>query len=141
MTADLNRTYLNRTSMVPLKMKISRIQPSDAGMNSVITTYLPTRLITLTVQTFNSCSSRPDVRQCLVVQIIVNNMSKNKPSTLMTHVACESKLLSVVRSFMHQGPRIWVAIGHAVVYHARAAHAFSAGNKCRHCRLIMHHFL
>ena len=27
-----------------------------------------------------------------------------------------------------------VAIGRAVVYYARAAHAFSAGIKCRHCR-------
>ena len=34
---------------------------------------------------------------------------------------------------MHQGPGNWVAIGHAVVYYARAAHAFSAGIKCRQC--------
>ena len=27
---------------------------------------------------------------------------------------------------------IWMAIRHAVVYYARAAHAFSAGNKCWH---------
>ena len=26
-----------------------------------------------------------------------------------------------------------MAIGRAVVYYARAAHAFSAGIKCRHC--------
>ena len=31
-----------------------------------------------------------------------------------------------VRSF-------WVAIGHAVVYYAWAAHTFSAEIKCRHC--------
>ena len=85
-----------------------------------------------TVQTFNSCTGRPDVRQCLVVQIPMNNMSKNKPSTPMTHVACDSKLRSVVRSYMHQGPVKRVAIGHAVVYNARAAHTFSAGIKCRH---------
>ena len=34
---------------------------------------------------------------------------------------------------MHQCPGKWVAIGRAVVYYARAAHAFSAGIKCRHC--------
>ena len=38
-----------------------------------------------TVQTFNSCTSRPDVCQCLVVQIPMDKMSKNKPSTLKTH--------------------------------------------------------
>ena len=27
-----------------------------------------------------------------------------------------------------------MAIGHVVVYFARAGHAFSAGIKCRHCR-------
>ena len=53
----------------------------------------------------------------------------------MTYVACESKLRSVVRSFIHQLPRNWVTIGCAVVYYARAAHAFSAGIKCGHCTL------
>ena len=86
-----------------------------------------------TVQTFNSCASRPDVCQCLVVQIPIDNMSENKPSTSMTHVACESKLRSVVRSFIHPGLRNWVTIGRAIVYYYRAAHALSARIKCRHC--------
>ena len=34
---------------------------------------------------------------------------------------------------MHPCPENWVAIGHAVAYFAQAAHAFSAGIKCRHC--------
>ena len=55
------------------------------------------------------------------------------PSTSMTHVACESKLDSVVRSPMHPCPGKWVAIGRVVVYYARVAHAFSAGIKYRHC--------
>ena len=50
-----------------------------------------------TVQTSNSCTSRPDVDQCLVAQTPMYNMSKNKPSTSITHVACE--LGSVVRKF------------------------------------------
>ena len=33
-------------------------------------------------------------------------------------------------------PDIWVTLGRAVVYYARAAQAFSAGNKCRHCTRI-----
>ena len=33
---------------------------------------------------------------------------------------------------MHPWPKHWVAIGRAVVYSARAAHAFSVGIKCRH---------
>ena len=34
---------------------------------------------------------------------------------------------------MHQCPEIWIAIRHAVVYYARAAHAFNAGIKCPYC--------
>ena len=47
----------------------------------------------------------------------------------MTHAACESKLRSVVRASKHSCP----AIGRTIVYHAQAAHAFSAGIKCQHC--------
>ena len=72
-----------------------------------------------TVETFIPCTSRSDVCQCQVVQTPLDNMSKDKPSTSMTHVSCESKL----RSFM-------TAIGRAVVYHAQA---FSAGITYRHC--------
>ena len=86
------------------------------------------------VQTFNSCTSRPDICQCLVVQTSMDNMSKNKPSTSTTHV--ESKLRLVARSFLHQYPRNWVAIRRAVVYHAQAAQYLSAGIKCRHCRYV-----
>ena len=49
----------------------------------------------------------------------------------MTHVAFESKLRQVTRAPMHPCPRI----ESAVVLGARAAHAFSAGIICRHCRL------
>ena len=34
---------------------------------------------------------------------------------------------------MHPWPGNWVVIRRTVVNYARAAHAFSAGNKCRHC--------
>ena len=37
---------------------------------------------------------------------------------------------------MHQCPENWVAIGHAVAYYARAAHAFSAGIKCSYCMYV-----
>ena len=53
----------------------------------------------------------------------------------MAHLACEAKQPSVVRSSTHPCPGKWVAIRCAVVYYARAAHAFSAGIKCRHCSL------
>ena len=52
----------------------------------------------------------------------------------MTKEACKSKLRSDLRSFMHPCPGNWVAIGRAVVYCARAAHAFSAEIKCRYCK-------
>ena len=55
-----------------------------------------------TAQTFNSCSSQPDdVCQCLVAQTSMDNMSKNKPSAPMTHIACESKQLLIVWSETH----------------------------------------
>ena len=41
---------------------------------------------------------------------------------------------------MHLCPGNLVAIGRAVVYYARAAHTFSAGIKCRHCRLYAYDF-
>ena len=37
---------------------------------------------------------------------------------------------------MHQGPGNWVAITHAVVYNALAAHILSAGIKYRHCTTL-----
>ena len=64
----------------------------------------------------------------------MDNVSKNKPSTSVTHVACESRLLSIERLSMSLCPGNWVAIGSAVVYHAQASHVFSAGIMCRHCR-------
>ena len=70
--------------------------------------------LTATVQAFNSCTSRPDVSQCVVIHIPVDNMSKNKPSTSMTQVACESNLRSVIRSSMHPCRGNWVAIRRAV---------------------------
>ena len=39
------------------------------------------------VQTFNSCSSRPDVCQCLVTQTPMNNISNNKANTWILHAA------------------------------------------------------
>ena len=60
---------------------------------------------------------------------------RDKPSTAIAHVVCESKLRSVVRSSTHPCPGKWLAIGRAVVYYARASHTFSAGMNCRHCRL------
>ena len=61
---------------------------------------------------------------------------RNNPITSMTHVACESKLLSVVMSSMHPYPGYWVAIMWAVVYSARSAHTFSAWIQCRHWRIL-----
>ena len=51
----------------------------------------------------------------------------------MTHLAYESNLRSVVRSFMHPYPENWLAFWRAVVW-CPAAQASSAGIKCRHCR-------
>ena len=58
---------------------------------------------------------------------------ENSPNTSMTDEPCESKLHSVIRLSIHPCQGNWVATGHTVVYFARAAQAFSAGIKCRHC--------
>ena len=60
----------------------------------------------------------------------------DKPSIPMTRVACESKRRSGGCEAINASipdPGIWVATGRAVVYYPQAAHAFSAGIKCRHC--------
>ena len=98
------------------------------------------RFNTHTVQTFNSCTSRLDVCQCLVAQSFMDNMSWNKSSTSMTHVAGESTLHSVVL-WGHPCPLSWVAIGRVFMYYARAAHAFSTGIKCRLCTCPCEQFL
>ena len=43
----------------------------------------------IAVLAFNSFTSRPDVCQYLAVQTLMDNMSKNKPSTTMAHVPCK----------------------------------------------------
>ena len=42
---------------------------------------------------------------------------------------------------MHPCPRNWVAIGRAIVFHARGDQAFSAGIKCRHCMCFNTHIM
>ena len=60
---------------------------------------------------------------------------KGRPSTLMANVACKSKVSSAVGSLMHPFPGNLVATGHAVMYYACGAHAFSAGIECQHCSI------
>ena len=48
------------------------------------------RRFACTERTFNSCTSQPDVCQCLVVQTPMDITLENKPSTSTTHVACQS---------------------------------------------------
>ena len=56
----------------------------------------------------------------------MDNMSKSKPRTSLTHVACDSKLLSVVRSSMPR--KVGGNQGYScVLCCAQAAHAFNAG--------------
>ena len=51
---------------------------------------------TCTVQTFNSCTRQPDVRQC-------------STCTSMTNIACEAKLRSIRSSSMCPCPGNWIA--------------------------------
>ena len=81
-----------------------------------------------TVPKFISCNSRTNVCQCMVVQTSRNN----KKSQVL---CCPAELANQIYVQLgdHPCPGNWSAIGHAVVYYARDAHAFSAGNNCRHC--------
>ena len=88
-----------------------------------------------TVQTFNSCTSRPYICQCLVVQTPMDDMSKTEAN----HIN-DSRSLQIKATFSCGVWDVWlhpclgnsVQIGRPVVYYARAAHAFSEGIKCRH---------
>ena len=115
-----------------MKIRQNIIRPWE-GDRELLITY-GARFVHTTVQTVNSCTSRPDVCQCLAIQTSMDNMSKNKPDTSMSQVSSESKLRSVVSSSMHPCPGNWVAIGSAVVYYPRAAQAFDSGIRYRHCR-------
>ena len=68
-----------------------------------------------------------------IVPAPMDNMSKNKPSKSITHIPL---LRSVVRSSKRPWPGNCEAAGCAVKYCARAAQAFSAGIKCRHCKIV-----
>ena len=80
-----------------------------------------------TVQTFYACTSRTDICQCLVVQKNMDNISKNE------HINDPCILRSKVPVKLHPCQGNWAAIVRAIGYYARAAHAFSAGIKCRYC--------
>ena len=79
------------------------------------------------VQALSSCISRPDICQCLVVQTPMDNI----PKAYAMHINYPRRLRisSVVWSFLNPCQEIWVAIGRADVYYARATHAFSVGSK------------
>ena len=78
-------------------------------------------LLRSTVQTCNSCTSGPDLCQCLVVRKPMENAKHiNDRHSLWGHLCIYT-----------QGT--WLQLGRAVVYYTWAAHAFSAGIKCWHC--------
>ena len=93
-----------------------------------------------TVQTFNACTSRLDAYQFLVIiHILMDNMTKqyakptNDPRSLRTNGTFS---FGVRDQWLHLSSENWEAIGCAVVYYARAAHAFSEGTTCQHCMCI-----
>ena len=71
---------------------------------------------TCTVKTFNSCTSRLDVSQCLVVQTPMDNMSKkyakhiNDPRSLRIKAtfSCEVIHASMPRTGWQSGVRSWI---------------------------------
>ena len=73
---------------------VHRMSASDSLHKQPRTSINDTR----TVRTFSSCTSRPDVCQCLLYKHPMITCQKNKPSTSIT------KPRSVVRSSMHPCP-------------------------------------
>ena len=124
MTSLPLKHFKGAVMFVRLRSKICHIRITMEYFLSLVSHMIESVLSPMSlsaVETFDSCTSRPDVCQYLVLQIPTDNMSKNTPSPAMAHVACESKLRSVVRSSMHPCPGNWVAIGRAVDYHVRVA--------------------
>ena len=60
-------------------------------------------------------------------------MSKNRPSTSITHDVAKLKLCPIVKSSMNSWPAKWETIGRVAVYYAGVGHAFSEGIRYRHC--------
>ena len=81
----------------------------------------------------HKCEPKLYVQYMYIVRPVpAGTSNKNRPSTPITHVACESKLRSVVRSSMHPYSGNLLAIGRVVVHYSLATHTFSAGIKCQH---------
>ena len=60
--------YNGSLILVPVAPLIAARRPASQGL-------ICDGRVSITVQTFNSCTSRPDVCQCLVVETLVDNMS------------------------------------------------------------------
>ena len=86
------------------------------------------------IQFLNQLTGRLSIPGCTNTQ--GQHVKEIIKSTPMTHIVCKAKIRTVVRSSMHLYLGHWVTIKRAVVYHARSAHAFSAGIKCRHCTYV-----
>ena len=88
MTLLLNALGMNWLSVTLrcrylMPVPVDQSSTAEKSKNKPLIFYYP-----FTVQTFNSCTSRRDVCQCLVAQTPMDNMSKNEPITSMTHVDC-----------------------------------------------------
>ena len=64
----------------------------------------PATFYSTSVQTSTSCTNRPDICQCLVVQTSMDDRKKHRTSISMIHVALEPKLRSVLRSSIFTYP-------------------------------------
>ena len=90
-----------------------------------------------TVQKFTYCTCRPDVSQCPAVQRAMDYTSRKRPSTAMTHIACELKIRAVTMSSMPRKQGGNRECGRVL---CRDAQGFSAGIKWRHCTCIPYRF-
>ena len=91
-------------------------RPTRLGILRMSTQRSVARFIASGLQYRQSSTSQPDVCQCLVVQLPMDNLSKNKSGTSITDVGCKSNLCSIVRSSMHLCLGNWVAMGCAVMF-------------------------
>ena len=85
----------------------------DPGKYSLITGHIRHYYA---VQAFNSCTSRPDLCQWLVVQTPIDNVKKIGQE----HDPCSLRIKAMF-SVIHAWPEYWVTIGRVVVYHTLAA--------------------
>ena len=135
-SASNNKLTLKEGSVCDVILSTCRTVPCCCSLH-----FVPTCTRRLKVQYRHSIPAPVDrtSASALFYKHLLITCQKNKPSSSMTHVACESKLRLVLRSSLHPWPESFVESERTVLYYARDTQASSAGIKFRHWRSLRTH--